>query len=122
MDAITEKKLMDTLNAAEASNIAAQRAIDERDEAAVRALVSEALGHTFTVLALATVAGKLDLVQNLTPSAVYFVEVLTALEVSAFDRIAALKCGSSIGAVPPQSDAEKFLDLAIKLLVSKGGL
>lgn len=116
-----DKKILEALGNAENASQAAQRAIDDRDLAAVRSLVAEALGHTCDVLGLATRAGKLDLVQNLMPSAVYYAEVLTALEASPFDAIAKLTAAASIGAVPPRSKAEAFLDLFVEL-VSKGGL
>jgi hypothetical protein len=100
MDANTEKKLTDALERAEHASAAAQRAIDARDIEAAPALISETLLHTLEVLSLATSAGQLRILQNLAPSVVFYVKLLTKLDGSVFDGIESIKAGSVIGSEP----------------------
>ncbi len=109
------KRITEALNLAEVSSAAAQKAIDARDINHAPPLIYETLAHTLEAMALAARHGELGVLQNLMPSATFYVKVLTKLAADPFDGVNAIDIGSSIGAVPERSDSERVGDLFAKL-------
>lgn len=95
---------------------------DARDAKQAPGLISETLVHTLEALALAARAGQLSVLQNLTPSVTFYVKVLTKLAADPFDGVNAISIGSSIGAVPERTDAERLADFFTKLTNGADGL
>ncbi len=117
-----EVKINAALERAEVSAQVAQRAIDARDTKSAPALIEETLAHTLDALALCARDGRLNVLENLLPNAVYYVRVLGALNADPFDAVRKIGCGSSINAVPERSDTERVAEFFTKMVQGVDGL
>lgn len=122
MDMNNEAALTQALERAEVASTAAQRAVDARDAKQAPGLIYETLVHTLEALALAARAGQLGVLQNLTPNAVFYVKVLTALNVDPFDAVRGIGIGSSIGVTPERTDEQRVADFFAKIANGVDGL
>lgn len=97
MEATKQDQITQALERCETAHAAAEAAIIAKDAKQAPPLVFEALAVTLDALALCSRANVINPIENLLPSAVYYVRLLQTLAIDPFDLAQRLTVGSSIG-------------------------